>query len=239
MNDTARTTTDPGLAIDIEALRRWIGRTETATDHASLAPLAALSATLDRDDPPPAEGEAIPPLWHWLYFLPRPRASALGPDGHARRGDFLPPVPLPRRMWAGSRLQFLAPLRAGQALQRQSLIDDVRLKQGRAGPLVFVQVRHQIEAEGRLAIVEHHDIVYRGLPAAGAPAEPAAQGAADAPAAATPPAPEAAWRRRVEPDDVLLFRYSALTFNSHRIHYDRRYVTQVEGYPGLIVHGPT
>ncbi len=215
------------MALDIETLRGWIGRSETVEDVATAAPLRALTATLDRDDPPTGPGQAIPPCWHWLYFLPVHRQSEIGPDGHARRGGFLPPVPLPRRMWAGSRLEFLAPVQAGQALSRTSRIADVRMKEGRAGPLVFVNVRHEISAEGRLAITEEHDIVYREMPQ---PGEPVPAGV---------PAPEdAQWTRRIEPDDVLLFRYSALTFNGHRIHYDRRYVTEVEGYPGLIVHGP-
>ena len=130
---------------------------------------SALTATLDRDDPPTGSGQAIPPCWHWLYFLPVHRQSEIGPDGHARRGGFLPPVPLPRRMWAGSRLEFLAPVQAGQALSRTSRIADVRMKEGRAGPLVFVNVRHEISAEGRLAITEEHDIVYREMPQPGEP----------------------------------------------------------------------
>ena len=212
---------------DIEHLRRWIGRTETLHDVVTPVPMQALAATLDRDDPPAQAGTPLPPCWHWLYFLPLHRQSGLGPDGHAQRGGFLPPVPLPRRMWAGSRLEFLAPVCAGQAISRHSRIADVRLKEGRSGPLVFVQVHHDIHAEGRHAIHEEHDIVYRDMPAPGEPAPPAL------------PAPhDALWSRTIVPDDVLLFRYSALTFNGHRIHYDRRYVTEVEGYPGLVVHGP-
>ena len=215
------------MTLDIDHLRSWIDRTESVHDVASVVPLRALSATLDRDDGATDLGTEVPPCWHWLYFLPLHRQSELGPDGHARRGGFLPPVPLPRRMWAGSRLEFLAPVRAGQAISRTSRIADVRLKEGRTGPLVFVNVQHEIRAEGRLAIQEEHDIVYRDLPA---PGEPAPAGV---------PAPQdALWTREIVPDDVLLFRYSALTFNGHRIHYDRRYVTEVEGYPGLIVHGP-
>jgi 3-methylfumaryl-CoA hydratase len=148
-------------------------------------------------------------------------------DGHPKRGGFLPPVPLPRRMWAGSRIDFHAPLRIGQALERRSCIDDVRLKEGRSGPLVFVNVRHEIRADGQLAVTDRHDIVYREAPQPGE-AGPAVMAAPE----------HAQWTRRIEPDDVLLFRYSALTFNGHRIHYDRRYVTSVEGYPGLVVHGP-
>ena len=216
--------------IDIDFLRTWIGRQETRRDQATLVPLQALSATLDHEESW-APGDAIPPLWHWLYFLPLHRQSAIGPDGHALRGGFLPPVPLPRRMWAGSQLRFLAPLRAGQALERQSTIEDVRLKEGRSGPLVFVKVRHEVAAEGAPALVEFHDIVYRGEPVPGeAPPSPRP--------APTPALISPLWSRTLTPDDVLLFRYSALTFNGHRIHYDRRYVTQVEGYPGLIVHGP-
>jgi 3-methylfumaryl-CoA hydratase len=215
------------MTLDVEQLRGWIGRTETAADVATLVPLRALTATLDRDDPPAGAGAAIPPCWHWLYFLPLHRHSEIGPDGHARRGGFLPPVPLPRRMWAGSRLEFVAALRVGQALSRTSRIVDVRMKEGRTGPLVFVNVRHEIHGDRQLAIVEEHDIVYRDLPQPGEP-EPAGVAAPD----------DAQWTRRIDPDDVLLFRYSALTFNGHRIHYDRRYVTSVEGYPGLVVHGP-
>jgi 3-methylfumaryl-CoA hydratase len=215
------------MSVDIDHLRRWIGRTETLEDLATLAPLKALTATLDRDDPPQAAGDPVPPCWHWLYFPPTHRQSEIGPDGHPERGGFLPPVPLPRRMWAGSAIEFHAPLRVGQSLVRRSSIEDVSLKEGRTGPLVFVKVRHDISADGQPAIVDRHHIVYRDLPSPGE-AAPAPQ-----------PAPaEAEWSRRIEPDDVLLFRYSALTFNGHRIHYDQRYVTTVEGYPGLIVHGP-
>ena len=215
------------MTIDIEHLRTWIDQTTVIEDVVTPAPLRALTATLDRDDPPTAPADALPPCWHWLYFLPIHRQSEIGPDGHPKRGGFLPPVPLPRRMWAGSQLQFLAPLRVGQAISRTSRIADVRMKEGRTGPLVFVNVDHEIRADGELAIVERHDIVYRDNPKPGDPV-PAPQ-----------PAPnDAAWTRDIVPDDVLLFRYSALTFNGHRIHYDRKYVTEVEGYPGLIVHGP-
>ena len=212
---------------DLDHLRNWIGRTETSHDNATLAPLRALAATLDRDDVPERAGDAVPPLWHWLYFLPMARQSQLGADGHPQRGGFLPPVPLPRRMWAGSRLAFLAPLCAGQALRRESRIEDVRIKQGRSGALVFVQVLHEIHGEAALAIRETHDIVYRDVTPAPerAPAPAAAPG-------------QAQWQRRIVPDPVLLFRYSALTFNGHRIHYDHPYATQVEGYPGLVVHDP-
>ena len=208
-------------------LKQWIGRTETRTDLITAVPVAALAATLDRDDPPPQPGDELPPLWHWLYFLPVHRQSELGSDGHPQRGGFLPPVPLPRRMWAGGRLEFHHALRVGETVTRTSRILDVTSKQGRSGPLVFVLVRHQISNTNGLALTEEHDIVYRDHPNPRdpAPVPPAAPGDAD-------------WQRTIPPDDVLLFRYSALTFNGHRIHYDRRYVTEVEGYPGLVVHGP-
>ena len=210
-------------------LQSWTGNTETLLDQATAAPVGALSATLDRDDPAPVAGDALPALWHWLYFLPQHRHSALGPDGHARRGGFLPPVPLPRRMWAGGRLRWQAanPLRVGDALCRVSSIESITHKRGRSGDLLFVLVRHAISNDAGLCLTEEHDIVYRAAAQAGE--------AAPAPIAADQRAP---WQREVLADAVLLFRYSALTFNSHRIHYDRSYATQEEGYPGLVVHGP-
>jgi 3-methylfumaryl-CoA hydratase len=217
-------------AVDEADLRQWIGRTETARDTVTANPVAALRATLDYPDEPVPTGTVLPPLWHWLYFLPVHQQSELGPDGHPRRGGFLPPVALPRRMWAGGRLEFHSPLEVGDDIERTSTIDDVTTKTGRSGPLVFVTVRHEVRragAPGNPALVEYHDIVYRGEQRPGEPTpEPK-------------PAPTgAAWHREVLGDAVLLFRYSALTFNGHRIHYDRQYVTEVEGYPGLVVHGP-
>ena len=210
-------------------LAGWIGKSETVDDVATATPFAALSATLDGPTERPPAGAVLPPLWHWLYFLPLYRQSDVGPDGHARRGGFLPPVPLPRRMWAGSQFEFHQPLRIGDALSRTSTIDDVTQKSGRTGTLVFVKVRHEIRRRGErdICLTEFHDIVYRE----------AARPDDVAPEARAAPS-ESTWQRKWVPDDVLLFRYSALTFNGHRIHYDRRYVTQVEGYPGLIVHGP-
>ena len=211
------------------ALSAWIGKTETVTDSVTATPYAALSATLDRAPERPPVGTPLPPLWHWLYFLPLYRQSEVGPDGHAKRGGFLPPVALPRRMWAGSQLEFNRPPCVGDRISRVSTIAEVAEKSGRTGPLVFVKVRHEIRAneEPSPAIVEFHDIVYREA------AKP--DDAAPPPKAAPSENP---WQRRWVPDDVLLFRYSALTLNGHRIHYDRKYVTEVEGYPGLIVHGP-
>jgi 3-methylfumaryl-CoA hydratase len=171
----------------------------------------------------------VPALWHWLYFLPSAQQSQLGPDGHPKRGGFLPPVPLPRRMWAGSDFAFHEALLVGDQLSRTSTIVDVSEKAGRTGNLIFVKVRHEIRRNGAagVALTEHHNIVYRDA------ARPT-----DVAPPPTPAPTHSAWERRIQADDVLLFRYSALTFNGHRIHYDRKYVTEVEGYPGLIVHGP-
>jgi len=205
----------------------WIGREETRCDIVTQWPLEALAATLDRGDPPPRAGDLVPPLWHWLYFLPTERQSELGRDGHPQRGGFLPPIALPRRMWAGSRFEFHHPLRVGDAVTRLSRIVSIQEKQGRSGALVFVVVRHEVNSPAGLALTEEHDIVYRG---------PAAD--LEVRATTTTAATGAAWELTIYPDDVLLFRYSALTFNGHRIHYDRRYCTETEGYPGLVVHGP-
>ena len=217
-------------ALDPQA---WVGRQERREDHLHPTPVLALAATLDHDRVEAHEGAPLPPLWHWLYFLPLHQARDIGPDGHARRGGFLPPVPLPRRMWAGSRFEFLSPLHVGDHVQRVSTIESVQERQGRSGALVFVTVRHELSVASRAApaLREWHDIVYREDPAPGAPA----------PAGEPAPAPDPTlphWQRSLVPDEVLLFRYSALTFNGHRIHYDRRHVTQTEGYPGLVVHGP-
>jgi 3-methylfumaryl-CoA hydratase len=213
--------------LDVDHLRSWIGKQETLHDQVTRFPIAALSATLDRDDPPPQQGDPLPPLWHWLYFLPTARQSILGPDGHPARGGFLPPVPLPRRMWAGGRFTFHQPLRVDEFMTRTSTVQDVTVKHGRNGALCFVLVKHEIHGQNGLALVEEHDIVYRDNPHPN-----------EAPATPRPTRTDDLWKREIHPTDPLLFRYSALTFNSHRIHYDRRYVTETEGYPGLIVHGP-
>ena len=213
----------------LDRLSDWVGRSETVDDIAHPTPVIALTATLDHPRTAAATGSRLPPLWHWLYFLPMHRQSEIGPDGHAKRGSFLPPVPLPRRMWAGSQFEFRAPILVGDRMSRTSTIDDVSVKEGRTGKLVFVKVRHEVRCNGAAepALIEFHDIVYREAQRADDVPPPPQKAAADAP-----------WQREIVPDDVLLFRYSALTFNGHRIHYDRKYVTEVEGYPGLIVHGP-
>ena len=211
-------------ALDMAALQAWVGREQVSDDLITQAPVNGLSATLDYPQARACAGEALPPLWHWLYFLPAPAASRLDTDGHALRGDFLPPVPLPRRMWAGSDMRFVVPLRVGDAVRRLSTIESVDHKCGRSGELVFVTLRHRVMRAGKLALEERQRLVYR-------------DGAA-APSVARCAPFEAQWSRTLVPDPVLLFRYSALTFNSHRIHYDQRYAVEQEAYPGLVVQGP-
>jgi 3-methylfumaryl-CoA hydratase len=201
-------------------------RTEYARDVLAQTSAAALSATLDYEVPPQS-GDALPHLWHWIFFRPTVAQHLIAEDGHPQKGGFLPDLGLPRRMWAGGRLRFLSPLIVGSEIARESKILKIGEKEGRSGKLGFVTVGHQIRCAGTLAIDEEQDIVYR---------EPAAPGA---PAPAPTAAPDhAQWTREIVPDEVLMFRYSALTFNAHRIHYDKPYATQTEGYPNLVVHGP-
>jgi 3-methylfumaryl-CoA hydratase len=209
-----------------ESLSAWVGRTEEVTDHIGQAPIRLMQSTLDAAPGTPLPSE-VPPLWHWLYFLPGERQSNIGTDGHPKRGGFLPPITLPRRMWAGGRLQVLRPLQVGAQVRRLSTIQNVQSKSGRSGQLVFVTVQHEVFDTIGLAVREEHDIVYRDAPAPGAPAPQPVAAPTDA-----------QFGRTITPDPVLLMRYSALTFNGHRIHYDRPYTTQEEGYPGLVVHGP-
>ncbi len=204
----------------------WVDRTETRRDVVSPTPARALAATLDRADLAGlGPGDPIPALWIWLYLLPLVPASGIGQDGHPRRGGFLPPVELARRMWAGSRCAFHAPIRIGDAVERTSTIARVAEKAGKTGPMVFVTVRHAVAAGGRLAMEEEQDIVYLDIPERFSPPAPT-------------PLPPCDWSERAAVDPVTLFRFSALTFNGHRIHYDRSYATDVERYPGLVVHGP-
>lgn len=182
---------------------------------------------MDRDDTSFSLGDALPPLWHWLYFLEAAKQSALAEDGHPHRGDFLPPIPLPRRMWAGSRLNFIRPLLVGEAIQRTSTIRSIKLKKGRSGDLGFVCVAHELSDRSGVVLQEEHDIVYRDMPSGNASAKSPVKADQDSD-----------YSRTVTPDSTLLFRYSALTFNAHRIHYDRAYAKDVESYPGLVVHGP-
>ena len=228
--------------IDMDHLKQWIGKTEEFTDVITESPIVRLSATLDRDDPAPKAGDPLPLAWNWLYFLPQAKQSDLKEDGHPKLGGFLPPVPYPRRMWAGSRFDHIKPLKLGESAKKVSTILDMNLKEGRSGNLVFLLIKHEYFGEDGLCVSEEQDIVYRG-PAPETPKE-AAKGKTDEKKEKPKPkkAPEApgnaVWTLDVAPDPRLLFRYSALTFNTHRIHYDEPYVTQEEGYPGLVVHGP-
>ncbi len=206
----------------------WIGNTEEIEDRITLAPVLAAAAVLDDTTTPFADGAALPPLWHWFFFLQKVPQSRLGPDGHPERGGFMPPIELPRRMFAGARVRFAHPLRIGKSAVRQSEIREVSTKEGRSGRLAFVTVAHTLRQDGEVCIEEQQDIVYREQ---GAPVP------APVPVA-LPPVPPGSWTRMVTPDPTLLFRFSSLTFNAHRIHYDRPYATTIEGYPGLVVHGP-
>jgi len=212
---------------DLDHLRQWIGRTSEASDVVTAQLVKGLRATLFQEIGDPKPGDAAPWTVHWCLAPPVYPMSELSPDGHPTRGGFLPPVPLPRRMWAGGELEFIEPLRVGDVSTRTSRIADVTMKTGSTGVLCFASVEHLITTPRGTAIRERQDIVYRDMSTAqaSAPAKPAAP-------------PPAQHRESHMADPVLLFRYSALTFNGHRIHYDRDYVTKVEGYPGLIFHGP-
>ncbi len=205
----------------------WIGRREEVTDVLEPARTNALRAALGETSPL-VNGAPLPFLHHWLYFWDVRPPEGLGTDGHPLRGGFLPPVTLPRRMWAGGRLKFLKPLLVGEQVTRVSTIQKVEAKSGRSGNLVFVTVQHELAGGQGTAILEEQDIVYR---------EAAAPGSIIAPTGDAP-APSAPWHRELFPDAVLLFRYSALTLNGHRIHYDRPYAMGEEAYPALVVHGP-
>jgi 3-methylfumaryl-CoA hydratase len=208
-------------------VRNWVGRRQTRTDWVTAARVDAWHATLDRDARPADDGDDAPPGFHWTLFPPLSRTADLGDDGHPRTGGLLTPVPLPRRMWAGSRVKFERPLRVGASVEQESTVQAVEEKQGRTGGLIFITMRHLIRDSEGLVIDEEQDLVYRSAAANQTPVD-------QAPAGVSP----GVWIKRVTPNEALLFRYSALTFNGHRIHYDRRYATITEGYPGLVVHGP-
>jgi 3-methylfumaryl-CoA hydratase len=210
---------------DIDHLRSWIGREDVASDIVTADLVRKFRATFDLPSGITQNGDIAPQLIHFCLAQPAAPTSALGEDGHPQRGGFLPPVPLPRRMWAGGSLSFHRDLRVGDVVRRVSHIADVVLKEGRTGRLCFVTVEHAIEVDGQLVLNETQNIVYRGLDDGG-------------PAKAAEPAKAGMSHRQIIATDPLLFRYSALTFNGHRIHYDRRYVTEIEQYPGLVVHGP-
>jgi 3-methylfumaryl-CoA hydratase len=216
------------MSVGLEA---WIGRREEA--NAIISPLQArqMAATLDLDAYGDArealdDGDVLPPLWHWMGWTPEAPMSGLGVDGHPQRGGFLPPISLERRMWAGGRLTFHAPARIGIPLCRRSEIARISEKQGSTGPMVFVTVRHEITAGAETLISEEQDIVYVGMPDRFTPPPP------------VPASENAVWREELTIDSALLFRFSAVTFNAHRIHFDLDYAQKVEKYPGLVVHGP-
>lgn len=212
--------------VDPATLQKWIGNHQRHEDTISLQPARFMQATMDQE-PSLQTGESLPLCWHWLYFLEAMPLSRLGRDGHPVTGEFLPPVALPRRMWAGSRLSFIAPIRIGDSITRDSTITDVTLKSGRSGELCFVTVAHRYNRDDQVLVEEEHDIVYRSDPTPGEPSK-----------TPTPAADNATLSRTITPSAVMLYRYSALTFNSHRIHYDIDYCRDVEGYPGLVFHGP-
>lgn len=216
------------MVAEADRYAAWIGREEVVDDELGTAAARAAAATLDDGTTATEAGAALPPLWHWFYFLPTAPQSRLGPDGHPERGGFMPPVPLPRRMFAGSRMRFLRPLVLGERATREGIIRDVVLKSGKSGLLAFVTVDYRYRQGGVTCVEETQDIVYRepGAPVAAPDRVP------------FPPAEPHWWIREVNPDSRLLFRFSALTFNAHRIHYDRPYARDEEGYPGLVVHGP-
>jgi len=211
------------------AYQDWIGTQEHLEDEIWLGQVRGMGATLDQTAHAYANGDALPPLWHWMYFLPRAPRSKIGTDGHPERGGFMPPIALPRRMFAGARMTFHRQLTIGQAATRDGEIIKVTVKEGKTGRLAFVTVRYQIRQNGELCIDEQQDIVYR---------EPGAPIPPPTPSSSLPEPPQGSWIATVSPDPVLLFRFSALTFNAHRIHFDRRYAVEEEGYPGLVVHGP-
>lgn len=205
----------------------WVGREEEKTARIAESVVAAMAATMDLESVP-QEGDALPEGWQWLFFNPAVRRSALGADGHPERGGFLPPVALPRRMWAGSRITYLQDVPVGAEATRSSRILKVQSKVGRMGALCFVTVQHTTLHGGTVCIVEEQDIVYReATPPSSSPAS------APEPYEAVPE-----WSQDFVADTTLLFRYSALTFNGHRIHYDQCYAQNEEGYPDLVVHGP-
>jgi len=208
-------------------LKTWVGREEVREDIVTPAHALGAAALFDRPDAQLHPGDPLPRGWHWFYFNPAAPQSALGPDGHPRRGGFLPPVPLPRRMWASGSLRFHGPLRIGTAATRRSRVAAVEEKDGRSGKLVFVTVHHAITDPARLVVEEEQQLVYREAPKARTPTR------------ADDPAPtDFEWSETFTPDPITLFRFSALTFNGHRIHYDHPYATGVEGYHGLVVHAP-
>jgi 3-methylfumaryl-CoA hydratase len=237
-----------------EIIAGWAPRPTETTETIAAGPAVALSGLLDREPAVTAPGDPIPPLWHWLYFLDRPATSELGPDGHPAAGHFMPPIPQRRRMYAGGRASYTGGFHCGDEITRRSELAGATVKQGRTGELLFVTVRSVFTRAGAVIATEEQDVVYRSgppeRPAAGGSVGPRGSGETAGPVpggsvgprgaseTADPAAGPAAWQIQIVPDPVLLFRFSALTYNAHRIHYDADYATEVEGHPGLVVHGP-
>ncbi len=211
--------------VDEEELKQWVGNTEQASTLIDQRSVSQMQSIIGRT-PAPVMGEALPHLWHWMYTFPLVPLGELNTDGHPKAGGFLPPVALPSRMWAGARLEFVAPLKVGETMHRMSTIDKISHKEGRSGPLCFVTIQHQFSNASGICILEEHDIVYRADPVKGAKV-------------VRPPRPahSATWSKSITPSSTILFRYSAATFNTHRIHYDREFC-YTENYPGLVFHGP-
>ena len=214
------------LTTDENILRQWIGRTEHRDGIIDAEPARRMQALLDHD-PVLGPGDSLLPLWTWLYFPENHKTSILARDGRTVPGNFLPPVSLPRRMWAGGRFCFNRPLIIGAHVSKTSEIIDIRVRQGRSGMLCLITARHRFATGEGICITEEHDMVYREAPSPNAPKR----------ILSTPPA-DADLSRTITPSAVMLFRYSALTYNSHRIHYDRTYCRTVEGYPDLVFYGP-
>jgi 3-methylfumaryl-CoA hydratase len=208
------------------AWQDWVGRSQTLRDTVAAFPARALALTLNHANGQAlTEGDALPAIWTWMNFLPLSLMSEVAPDGHPRRGGFLPPIDLPRRMWAGSRCAFEAPVRIGDSIERTSTITKIVEKSGAAGPMVLLTMAHEVRANGVVAMREEQDLAFIAIAERFTPPAPV-------------PLPPCDWREAIAIDPVMLFRFSALTFNGHRIHYDRSYATEVERYPGLVVHGP-
>ena len=242
----------------VRSLRDWQPGSAEMSRRVDPWPAAAFAGLIGAPVPPLETGDPLPPMWHWFTLLEHPAQAELGADGHPARGPFLPPIPGRRRMWAGGRLRLTAPIPVGARLSARSSVAAVSVKSGRRGELAFVTVRHELSVDGAPAGVEEQDIVYRSEPdriaprrktpeppqtpeppePPGPPGSPAAPGPPRTPGTQAASGPPGAWRAELATDPVLLFRFSALTYNGHRIHYDRPYATQVEGYPDLVVHGP-
>lgn len=207
-------------------LQDWVGKKEQREDYSYPLPAKALALTLNNIAFAAEEGYPLPELWYWLYFLPLVPMAEVGPDGHPKRGGFLPPIDLERRMWASGTLSFHDELLLGETLHKTSEIASIAEKEGKAGKMVFVTVKHTIASQRGMAVEEEQNIVYLPMPERFVAPKP------------HPLPAELDWKAPYPIDPVLLFRFSALTFNGHKIHYDRRYAEEVEKYPGLVVHGP-